>query len=346
KVIETAKNGKYNVRLIVSHDTTNCADTVSKEIVIEKPIYKADINVSSWNNVDSFIVYLITYDETDSSLKAIDTGYYGTDVDTGFKAYNYTFKSLSTGTYFVKSVPAKSSSFYNILIPTYYDTAIFWQDATPIVLDGSAYTRYITSYLKQGTNPGGPGFIGGKVSQGANKREGEPLKDIEVMLLDENLKPVTHTYSDASGNFNFENIAFGKYEIYAEVPGVKTNPATATISATNPKVENVEVKVKSKVINTIIRAPKADDFVSKPKLYPNPVKDNLYLETDIKSAQNAKIEIYNITGQMVYMESINLKPGKQTIAINTTKLPAGTYMLQLKNALGTASLISKFVIIK
>ncbi len=339
-----AKDGTYTIKLVVSNASKSCSDTYSKTVTVKKIVYYAPIIVYSPVEIDSFIAYLITYNETDSSLKAIDTGYFGKQVDTGRASRYYVFDSLPPGKYRVKIAAAKTSGWYNDYLPTYYDSVLFWEDARVIVLDGETpYPRYAWVQLKRGNNPGGPGFIGGKVSQGANKKEGDPLKDVQVMLLDANRNPVAYTYSAVNGSFKFENIAFGTYEVYTEVLGLKTQSADVSISATNPKVENVEVKVNSKGIVTSIRKQLTEDFLTQPKLYPNPAQHILYLETVLRKSQNTNLVIYNLTGQVVYSQNLNLQLGSQLNAVNIENLPAGLYMLYLKNASGTDMLQYKFV---
>ena len=55
-----------------------------------------------------------------------------------------------------------------------------------------------------GDNPGGPGFIGGLISEGANftgsddsrSGDGDPLENVTMLLLDENDNPVAHTVTE------------------------------------------------------------------------------------------------------------------------------------------------------
>ncbi|MGZ5282715.1 MAG: T9SS type A sorting domain-containing protein, partial [Bacteroidia bacterium] len=256
----------------------------------------------------------------------------------------YRFKNIATGKYMIKAVLSKNSQYYQIFFPTYYYTTLKWSNSDAIyMVNGYSDIKTANIYLKIGKNPGGPGFIGGKISAGANKKEGDPLKDIQVMLFNADKEPVTYTYSDADGNFKFENIAYDTYEVYTEVIGLKTNSAYVTISEEKPKVENVVVKVSESGISTSIRSNLSEDFIAQPKLYPNPVQNILYLETQFRKSQNTRLVIYNITGLEVYGENMSLQQGNQTHIIDTEKLPAGAYILMLKNALGESEMQAKFM---
>ena len=61
------------------------------------------------------------------------------------------------------------------------------------------------------------------------------------------------------------------------------------------------------------------------KLYPNPVKENLYIE--LKSAKFDELSIYNVLGELLY----NLEECNSKTVINTETLPVGVYLLVVKS---------------
>ncbi len=65
------------------------------------------------------------------------------------------------------------------------------------------------------------------------------------------------------------------------------------------------------------------------KLYPNPVKDNMFI--DFKSNKNAKtqISITNIMGQNIFSKDISLNKGSNKIIIPTTNLKKGIYFVNI-----------------
>lgn len=70
------------------------------------------------------------------------------------------------------------------------------------------------------------------------------------------------------------------------------------------------------------------------KIYPNPAKDNITIETNSNIKQD--LEILNLLGQMVYASSINLKS-----TINVSSFPKGVYFIRINTNKGT--LVKKFV---
>lgn len=342
-----AKDGKYKISLKTYNTKYTCSDTFSKFVTVDsKPrlgrIYGI-VSIDASNLADSAYVYLVQVDDSvNHTLTAIDTAFVVSDTNSVNRSFS--FQDVAPGRYIVKAALKTSSQYYQIFFPTYFVNELKWDNALSIIINNeSIYPEYASINLKIGKNLGGPGFIGGKISAGANKKEGDPLKDIQVMLFNSNKEPVTYTYSDADGNFRFENLALGTYEVYTEVIGLETKSAFVTLTDNNPKVENVAVKVSESGITTGVRTKPGDDFVSLPKLYPNPAQEILYLETHLRKSQQTSLIIYNITGQQVYLENKNMQQGNQLHSIHAGDLPAGAYMLMLKNASGKILMQAKFM---
>ncbi|MCX6280709.1 MAG: T9SS type A sorting domain-containing protein, partial [Bacteroidetes bacterium] len=64
------------------------------------------------------------------------------------------------------------------------------------------------------------------------------------------------------------------------------------------------------------------------KVYPNPVKDMMTIET---GSGIQKVQIYNITGQLLITEQTNGK----TVTVNTSSLKAGVYFLKVTTDSGS-----------
>ncbi len=77
------------------------------------------------------------------------------------------------------------------------------------------------------------------------------------------------------------------------------------------------------------------------KIYPNPAKEQLTIESDLKRSDQAVITIYNIMGEIVLSEKLIV--GKT--AINTTNLNNGTYLYRIIID-GNIAKADKLIIIK
>ena len=149
------------------------------------------------------IVYLIEMDGIAGTLTAVDSLI---TPNTG----EFCFYGLDLGKiYFLKAALLPDSPNYIDFLPTYFGDALYWYEATPIVPEFPTYVAVIT--LIAGDNPGGPGFVGGLITEGAGKAEGGTgIPNVEVILLNESGEPVAYTYTDEEGNYTFNNIAYGK----------------------------------------------------------------------------------------------------------------------------------------
>jgi hypothetical protein len=62
---------------------------------------------------------------------------------------------------------------------------------------------------------------------------------------------------------------------------------------------------------------------------PNPAQDNLSIELNTK-AQNVKVSIYSITGQLVNSFDYGSLEGRQTLPMNIRSLISGIYTVQIQ----------------
>src|SRR5690606_27869530 len=104
---------------------------------------------------------------------------------------------------------------------------------------GSTIARHI--WMKSG-NPGtGPGFIGGNVSQGANKGTGGGIPGMLLFVRDALNNVVTMTYTDNNGDYSFTNLPAGNYTVYPEDMNYTNIPsATLTITCTQTNVTGID----------------------------------------------------------------------------------------------------------
>jgi hypothetical protein len=318
-------NGVYNVCLTISN-SNNCTNTTCQTITINNApatdIHGWVFSDSTAGGIDTLKVWLIQYDSTANTLTAVDSQTIGTN---GFGYYNFTNVS---GTYLVKAAIMAGPN-YATNLPTYYSGnnfgVLYWSSATQVQANANDYNIY----LVQGQNPGGPGFIGGLVSQGANKMSGAALPNAEVLLLDVNDNPIAYTYSDANGNFSFSNLAYGTYKVYTEVLNKVTYPVLVTISATHATENGVSVEINSTYVGGSVSAIATNNTLQAVKVYPNPASDNAVLNLNLKASANVEVSLQNIMGQVVMAKSEKMSAGEQAISFSMQNLPKGIYILKV-----------------
>lgn len=334
-------NGPWTICLTISDSTGSCQDVYCVTITLGVPnsnYFIAGMIFGNNSPMDFAEVYLIQYDSLTQSLNLIST--YEVSV---FDSSGYFFGNLSAGSYLVKAAADTGAVDFAALIPTYYNNSLFWSSASFVNVGPSQYGVNIN--LIQGVNPGGPGFIGGLVSQGANKMEaeGDPLSGIQIMLLDMSNTAVANTYSDANGEYSFDNIAYGTYKVYAEILNKVTYPAIVTIDATTPLISDVAVIVNTNEVTTY--APYIDiTNIESALIYPNPARGSATLNLHLTQSGNYSVQIADMTGRVINTETVSLIQGENLVKLSVQNFAAGLYMVRVADAISTFNM--KLTVVK
>jgi PKD repeat protein len=313
--------------LLINSLNDTCAFSYSTHVDLRAPNNYIFGKLYGGNyTVDHAIVYLIYFNPNDSTLTAIDT--VTTWDSTGICTYN--FINVPLGKFLVKAALTSTSTDYSHLMPTYYGNKLYWDQASYVTFPYQNGYMRADIYMTPGNNPGGPGFIGGKTSQGANIwGTGDPLGNIQVLLLDDNDNPIAFTYSKASGDFGFNSIAYDTYKIYAEIPGKTTDPAIASIDASKPSVNNIKITIGEKQITNSINDQLSNVVKSVSNVFPNPAYGDIHLEISAIKPCTANIQLINSIGQIVQTFNIKLTSGNFEKTIPTTNLEKGLYNIKL-----------------
>lgn len=329
-------SGIFNACLMIDNGA-GCLDTACTTINVGTGVDLDGYIYTNSSAADSFLVYMIKYDTTGGgTLTAIDSQYVF-----GSPAY-YNFSNIQPDIYYTKAAILAGSANYANYIPTYHDSTLFWASATPInFLSMPPLAPAGDIYMVAGVNPGGPGFIGGLLSQGANKTLQGASAGREIILFDNaNNQPVAYTYTDVNGMFSFNNIAYGTYKIYPEIINKLTIPRMVTLSATATSVIDANMIIQHDSVypdNTvpIIAPSKAFDYIG--NVQPNPTKDKC--SVNIALAQNAEINfsLVSVTGQVVWKQSSLFSAGVHSQEIDLQGLSSGMYFLTIGEGRGAKS---------
>jgi PKD repeat protein len=275
-------------------------------------------------------VYLIENNTLLGTLIAIDTTY---SIDSS-GVTSYYFPNIQPGNYLVKAAMLPVNPNYAANMPTYHQSALFWNQATTVNVAANSFTQANISYIA-GVNPGGPGFIGGLISQGANKGAGDPIPGVQVMLLDVNNgdKPVAVRFSDALGAFGFSNIPYGTYKVYAEMINKTTYPTIVTINAATPSTDGIKIIVGNQVISSI--NPSDNTFSGQVgAIHPNPSHELCYIPLNLNHRQEITLQISDLAGKTIRSSSYSLYSGQQSVEIDTGTLIQGVYFVTIIDANG------------
>jgi len=211
-----------------------------------------------------------------------------------------------------------------------------WDSATPVIISNAANNN-VNIELIEGTNTGGPGFVGGYVSQGAGliignqgnanaKALGDPISNAQVNLLTSNNQPVAYTYTDANGHYQFANLALGAYRIYVEQLNKIPTPLDFALTQQNPTDSGADMTVTSHGTTGV-------DNISSLQImevYPNPVVANVQLQIGCKQAVNATLKVVDILGRTNLEQEVKLISGQNTAEVNMSGFAAGVYQLVIQ----------------
>jgi len=200
----------------VNNKTTS---TITKQVLVGLPEY---YNIgghvfSGYFPIDYGLAYLYEIDSVDQPVP-IDTA----KIDEfGY----YYFYQIREADYIIKSRLAANSVEYGNFIPTYYGDDHIWNNAGVLHVNGENWTYHINLITSDGLN-NGTGNIQGQILYDTNTitTDYTPANDIEIILLNGSNTCLTCKLSDLDGQFDFNNIAFGTYQIYPDVTGIKSDP--------------------------------------------------------------------------------------------------------------------------
>jgi hypothetical protein len=278
-------------------------------------------------------VYLIqvTLTQNDILLTAIDTTTFSQNPAGNA---SYSFEEVPEGCYLIKAALDPGSIGYDGLLPTYFGDAMFWNEASYVCVPNTLSIQYDINLIP-GNNPGGPGFIGGLVSEGAGLHEeideergpGDPVAGATVIVTDLNDNPVAYTYTANDGTYGFNNLAWGTYKVWVEVLGLEPVYAIVTIGPDNPSADNINFEANSMELTSI----ESPDNISAVSLYPNPVNAALFLKMNSEKSGDYQISITDLSGKSIYTQSATAGVGESTLMIPVQHLPSGMYLLNIRN---------------
>mgnify|MGYP006266878409 CR=1 FL=1 len=327
-VITDIADGTYCVTIT---DATGCTASECTTVTTAPSNYTVDGYVYLPDSItDATLegwVYLIQYDSLEETLTAVDTVPLQS-LPGGAVAYYEFPPQTSSGSFLIKAALSPGSDGYDNHLPTYFGNVLWWDEANSISLPNNGWWWHNLTLI-EGDNPGGPGFIGGYVADGANLlageievREDDPMAGVSIVLLNEAEAPVAYTYTDEEGVFAFPNLAWGTYKVVIEHLGYEQKHYWVTIGPGQPSVDNLIFEVGSDSITDIeeVQPP------SPVALFPVPATD--YLTVQAEQPQDLEtVEVWNAQGQRLLTVPTD---GSESgiLQIDVSSFPAGVYWLR------------------
>lgn len=304
----------FSICSVALPPTTIAGTITASNVAIGEPdaiVYLIEMSVDSLTN--------------DTTLTAIDSAY--TD---SVGHYSLSYPNYWAPKFMVKAGLLPANANYGNYLPTYYTSSLVWSGASglpnPLPVNG------VNIQLVAGINPGGPAFIGGDVTQGANKSTavGDPLPNKILILTDINDQAIAYTYTDAAGHFSFSNLPYGDYKLFGDVGGKQNPPLIVSLSAVQDSVTNIEFQEHQHLFEghyiMATSVGSAPATLKSAVVFPNPVSDmiNVAGMNNVQGAKNVSLSAIN--GAVIYTHRF---AENEAIRIPAASLSKGIYMLHI-----------------
>ncbi len=252
----------------------------------------------------------------------------------------YAFPRLLNGYYVLRAELTPGSANYDKFFPAYYAQSMKWKDAGLLNLtDTSSFEAhvYLVPFSDQLT---GSGSIKGKVSHAGPPGNPFPISNAEVILYTGQMAPVNFTRSEKSGLFEFDDLPFGAYYLYVEIPGKYSRLTPVWLDATKPVAGNMQLDVFDYDVTGITGDNSA---IVKGELYPDPASTEVNLRLNAAGNSTLSAEIRSMAGQVVASWQTACMKGNNLFTFPITSIAGGIYLFTVRVGDGSPVLTKKLV---
>lgn len=260
---------------------------------------------------------------------------------------DFTFTSVNSGSYIIMCIPT-STAFVKTYAPnnsTWKNSAIFNHGCSSI------YTINITAVPLTTLTPG-PGVLAGKIVEGINyggrsENVTAPGSPIGGLSIKGGKNPggniVAQGRTDGSGGYTLTGLPISgageTYYVFVDVPGVDTlGTHHVAITTASTMYTNLDFVVDSDYVKPVDYTGVKELRLSgeKIKVYPNPARDLVFIQTEVKNVSNISLELFDLFGKSVKSENYSAVQNEFKTSIDVGKLNRGVYFVKLKLNTGEA----------
>ncbi len=292
------------------------------------------IQVAGGNSGNSVSGQVIAGQDSISSGTVILMSNLGQTYNTSIVNGSYSFTGIPDGTFIIYAIP--NVFLYPTMIPTYYVDALAWVDATEIILSGNSNVTGTDIFLLELLPTTiGPGGISGTIvfslpSKSYQNTYNESAGNVNLYIMDMNDNLLFHETTDANGFFDFRDLPYNTYKLHVELAGHNTFPAIFTLDENMPTITDIAIEISDGNI-VFLSSDMEEENTFDFQIYPNPVKDILYLDLFTESANEINVSIHSVYGQLIRQNVIRSKGGNVNTSINVSDLSEGVYLLRIEH---------------
>lgn len=313
-----ASPGNHHVCLTISGDScssTYCHDVMIPDSVQYHQVYGqvfegnfpfrwAHLTLMSQHNGENIVPYM---DDCSTDSNGV-----------------YIFNQVPDGRYVIFADDYNEQNKY---LRTWYRDTFMWDQATEIVL-GEPTNPYNFHLVPLGSPVPGPGLISGQIN--SETIPNQILANINMILMDSNLKPISLSPVSAVGQFVFPSLDYGTYYLHPEEMGFYGDIVKVEISSSNPHGEIVMTLTGHQILGT----ENLQSVTETVLIYPNPVTDQLTISINLKASGKISIDVFTINGQLVFTTSENANSGLSRTTLPFSGLNEGMYIVKIHSEEG------------
>lgn len=279
---------------------------------------------------DTAFAYLYRFGP--SGLIPFDSSYFDT---LGY----FWFTGITEGKYFLKTGLLESSTRFSQYLPTYHGDCLRWTDADTLFINQNIYQLNI--YMIPG-NPmtAGTGHIHGWLMMEQTHGGSQPLEAGQVVLADASGTPYYCTYTGSSGEFLFDEVPVGEYQIFSEYTGRFSQKLDLMLDENYPFADSLELMVYAALPG--IDDPPSSNPVSV-VIFPNPVETYLRVQISLKQPEQIQVKVYNTLGHLIRSTEWQLPAGKFQQELNLEGVPPAIYLISIQDIHSNWRVIKKII---
>jgi PKD repeat protein len=232
----------------------------------------------------------------------------------------YVFPTVPNGNYNILAVPADGSTY----LPTYYESTLFWQEATTVNAAQSVNPLNIQLQNSQGNTTAGPGNITGQINQ--NTLRSGFIGQIIVYLTDSDHNILQFTQVSSNGEFSFSNLAYGTYYIKPELAGVYSEYQQVILTSETSQVDLTLTFTGNSILGDSEKTAALTDV----SIYPNPASVTTRVTWTLVKGKSVSISVCDLSGRHLISQTHSLNSGQSGVDVQVGELQPGIYLIRIK----------------